>query len=75
MSSSLALVTRWNTSCCGMEPMASVAHAATKAHHSLLPPVGQNWNLPASAACCSTVPKPPAMPESEEGHVDEARPR
>src|SRR5687767_805630 len=44
-----------------MEPMASVIHAARKASHSLLPPFGQNSNLPASDAAAITLPAPPAM--------------
>jgi hypothetical protein len=56
-----AEVTRWNTSCCGMEPMASVIQAARNASHSLAPPLGQNSNLPASAAAAITLPVPPAM--------------
>src|SRR5688572_33229165 len=44
-----------------MEPMASVIHAARKASHSLLPPLGQNSNLPASEAAAITLPAPPAM--------------
>ena len=59
--SSLAEVTRWNTSCCGIEPMASVIHAARKASHSLAPAFGQNSNLPASEAAAMTLAGPPAM--------------
>src|SRR5262245_35615997 len=59
--SSLAEVTRWKTSCCGMEPIASVAQAAANVSHSLVPPLGQNSNLPASAAAEMTLDGPPAM--------------
>ena len=57
-----AEVTRWNTSCCGIEPIASVIQAATKASHSLAPPLGQNSNFPASDAAAITLP-------SAAGHV------
>ena len=46
--SSFAEVTRWKTSCWGIEPMASVIQAARNQSHSLVPPLGQNSNLPAS---------------------------
>jgi hypothetical protein len=42
----LADITRWNTSCCGMEPSIMVMAAAKKKVHFLTPPVGKNWNLP-----------------------------
>ena len=59
--SSLAEVTRWNTSCCGIEPSAKVIQAATNASHSFASPLGQNWSLPASEAAVITLPAPPAM--------------
>ena len=43
-------ITRWNTSCCGIEPSIMVIAAAKKKIHSLAPPVGKNWNLPSRAA-------------------------
>jgi hypothetical protein len=58
--SSFAEVTRWNTSCCGIDPMASVIHAAANQSHSFAPPFGQNSNLPASTAAEMTFVGPPA---------------
>ena len=43
-------ITRWNTSCCGMEPSIMVMAAAKKKVHSLAPPVGKKLNLPSRAA-------------------------
>src|SRR6185503_3801827 len=59
--SSFAEVTRWNTSCCGIEPIAIVTHAALNQSHSFSPALGKKSNLPASAAAVITLPVPPAM--------------
>ena len=54
-------ITRWNTSCCGMEPSIMVMAAAKKKVHSLAPPFcGKNWNFPSRAANSTTRPAPPA---------------
>src|SRR5690349_12920396 len=59
--SSFEDATRWNTSCCGIEPSIIVTHAATKPRM----PASVNWgtnveNLPASIAWLTTCPTPPA---------------
>jgi len=42
--------TRWNTSCCGIEPNIMVIQAAAKARISLRSGDGQKLNLPACTA-------------------------
>ena len=44
----LADITRWNTSCCGIEPSIMVTQAAMKASTSRVCSAGQNSNLPAA---------------------------
>ena len=56
----LADMTRWKTSCWGIEPSIMVMAAAMKNVHSLTPPLGKNWNLPSRAAYSTTLPAPPA---------------
>ena len=53
-------ITRWKTSCCGIEPNIIVIHAATKARISFAVSAGQNSNLPDSAAELITFEGPPA---------------
>jgi hypothetical protein len=62
MFSSLADCTRWNTSCCGIEPSIIVIHAARNHSTSFSSGAGRRWNLPLAAACDTTVPTPPASP-------------
>ncbi len=57
-------VTRWNTSCWAIDPIAIVAQAARNAIQSFSSAFGQNWSLPSRAAVSNTAPKPPAMPPS-----------
>src|SRR5436190_1567403 len=56
-------------SCCGIDPIASVRNAVTKASHSLAPPLGQNSNFPASAAAAMTLPGPPAMSPTNQAMI------
>ena len=55
---------RWNTSCCGIEPSIMVIHAAMNHSHCLKSGGGKKLNLPASRACATTLPAPPARPET-----------
>ena len=59
-------VTRWNTSCCGMEPSIIVIHAVTNPITSIGLNAGQNENLPEAAAWATTVLTPPAWPETSQ---------
>ena len=56
-------------SCCGIEPIASVRNAVTKASHSRAPPLGQNPNFPASATAPITLPAPPAMSPTNQAMI------
>ena len=58
--SSLALVMRWNTSCCGTEPKAKAKKAPAMTHQPLASD-GKKLNLPSAAACATTLLAPPAM--------------
>ncbi len=59
--SSLALVMRWNTSCCGTEPKANAKKAPAMAHHlAASMSAGNITSLPSAAACEITLPAPPA---------------
>ncbi len=62
--SSLALVTRWNTSCWAIEPSAIVMKAANSAITSRGSTEGSTTNLPSPAAADTTRSKPPAWPPS-----------
>ncbi|MNT03166.1 hypothetical protein D3C72_1376860 [compost metagenome] len=55
-------VTRWNTSCCGMEPSIIVNSAAAKPMICTRSSDGRNSNFPAAAACDTTAVTPPACP-------------
>ncbi|MNT56930.1 hypothetical protein D3C72_1942680 [compost metagenome] len=55
-------VTRWNTSCCGIEPSIMVNSAAAKPMICMKSSDGRNSNLPAAAACDTTAVTPPAWP-------------
>jgi hypothetical protein len=59
VSSSFADCTRWNTSCCGIDPSIMVIHAARNQRMSFSSGAGKMLNLPASAACDTTAPAPP----------------
>ena len=59
--SSLALVMRWNTSCCGIEPNAKAKNAPAMAHHAAASmSAGNIVSLPSAAACEITLVAPPA---------------
>ena len=62
--SSLALVTRWKTSCWAIEPSAIVRKAANSAMTSFASKEGSTTNLPSPAAADTTRSKPPAWPPS-----------
>ncbi len=62
MRSFLDEATRWNTSCCGIEPNIIVIHAAVNQSISFNSGAGNRLNFPASDAWLSTVPTPPTMP-------------
>jgi hypothetical protein len=57
--SSFADCTRWNTSCCGIEPSIIVIHAATNHRTSFSSGFGRRWNLSFCAACAITASAPP----------------
>jgi hypothetical protein len=58
--SSLALVMRWNTSCCGTEPKAKAKNAPAMAHQPGASS-GRTLNLPSAAAWAIDLAGPPAM--------------
>ena len=61
MVSFLEELTRWNTSCWGIEPSAIVTRAAIQPSMSAKSRLGRNENLPSAAAFAMTLEKPPAM--------------
>src|SRR2546425_116454 len=54
-------ITRWNTSCWGMEPSIMVMAAPKKKRISCQLGSGQNWNRSRLTARSMTLPAPPAM--------------
>ena len=61
MFSVLADITRWYTSCCGMEPSIMVTAAPMKATMSFGSKLCMKVNLPSLAALLITRSAPPAM--------------
>ena len=60
--SSFALVMRWNTSCCGIDPNANAKNAPAIVHQAAASPAaGKKSNLPSAEACAITFEAPPAM--------------
>ena len=55
-------VTRWNTSCCGIDPSIIVNSAAANPMICTRSSDGRNSNLPAAAAWDTTAETPPAWP-------------
>ena len=60
VSASLADMTRWNTSCCGIDPIIIVIAEATKNNQFLIVGSGKIANKSRSLAKANTLLAPPA---------------
>jgi hypothetical protein len=59
-SALLADMTRWKTSCCGIEPIMMVIAAPVQNSHSCSPPRGKKLNMSRDWPNSITRPTPPA---------------
>ena len=59
-SALFADITRWKTSCCGIEPIMIVIAAPSQNSQPCSPPSGKNWKRSRDCAYSTTLPTPPA---------------